>query len=154
VVIDNPKGWEQYGSDVAAPVFKEIADKIYAQDLSLHPPMKQDFIVDESIFPVIRAGNKKDLTLICNELGISNHDRTDDSWVRTNTVSNAVNWVGNIYKTGLVPNVVGMTLRDAIYLLENEGIEVNYSGSGRVVSQSQQPGIRSQKGSAIHLDLG
>ena len=154
VVIDNPKGWEQYGSDVAAPVFKEIADKIYAQDLSLHPPMKQNIVADESIFPVIRAGNKKDLTLICNDLGISNHDHTDDPWVRTRTVMNAVDWVGNIYKPGLVPNVVGMTLRDAIYLLENEGIEVRYSGNGRVVSQSMQPGVKSQKGSTIHLDLG
>ncbi len=153
VVIDNPKGWEQYGSDVAAPVFKEIADKIYAQDLSMHPPMKTDVVADESIFPVIRAGNKKDLTLICNTLGISNHDMTEDDWVKTMTIPNGIDWMGNIYKPGLVPNVVGMTLKDAIYLLENEGINVSYSGMGRVTSQSIRAGIKSVKGSNIHLDL-
>ena len=32
VVIDNPKKYRIYGSDVAAPVFKEIADKIFISD--------------------------------------------------------------------------------------------------------------------------
>ncbi len=153
IVIDNPKGYEQYGRDVAAPVFKEIADKIYAQDLALHPPMKDHIVADESIFPVIRAGNKNDLSLICNDLGISNHDMTQDDWVHTSTIPNGIDWVGNAYKPGLVPDVVGMTLRDAVYLLENEGITVNYSGYGRVTSQSIRPGLRSQNGTSIQLEL-
>jgi cell division protein FtsI (penicillin-binding protein 3) len=154
IVIDNPKGYRQYGSDVAAPVFKEIADKIYARDLNLNQPMAQDIKVDESTFPVIRAGNRDDLKMICNELGISNHEQTEDEWVRTATISNSVNWFGNIYRPGLVPNVVGMTLKDAIYLLENEGIEVSYTGKGRVTNQSLRPGVRSQKGTRINLELG
>ena len=36
VLIKNPRGWHQYGSNVAAPVFKEIADNIYARDINLH----------------------------------------------------------------------------------------------------------------------
>ena len=36
VLIKNPRGWYQYGSSVAAPVFKEIADNIYARDINLH----------------------------------------------------------------------------------------------------------------------
>ena len=153
VVIDNPKGYQQYGSDVAAPVFKEIADKIYALDIDMHQPMAENFKPDESVFPVIRAGYKKDLQYLCNQLGISNHDQTEDDWVRTITVSNAVDWIGNVYKTGLVPNVTGMTLKDALYLLENEGIEVNYNGMGRVISQSQRPGTRSQQGMKISVVL-
>jgi membrane peptidoglycan carboxypeptidase len=39
VLIKNPRGWYQYGSSVAAPVFKEIADNIYARDINLHQPM-------------------------------------------------------------------------------------------------------------------
>jgi cell division protein FtsI (penicillin-binding protein 3) len=39
VLIKNPRGWYQYGSSVAAPVFKEIADNIYSRDLNLHQPM-------------------------------------------------------------------------------------------------------------------
>ena len=36
VVIDDPKGFQIYGSDVAAPVFKEIADRIYALEIDMH----------------------------------------------------------------------------------------------------------------------
>jgi len=36
VVIDSPKGTATYGGDVSAPVFKAIADKIFATDLELN----------------------------------------------------------------------------------------------------------------------
>lgn len=154
VVIDNPKGYRQYGSDVAAPVFKEIADKIYASNLQMHPAMPDKFYVDETIFPVIRSGNLDDLVLICNQLGVSNHKKSGNEWVKTKTASNYVNWVSNDPRSGLVPDVVGMTLKDALYILENQGLEVNYKGIGRVVKQSSQPGRKAVKGSKIILELG
>lgn len=154
VVIDNPKGYRQYGSDVAAPVFKEIADKIYANNLQMHPPMPDKFYVDETVFPVIRSGNLDDLIQICNELGVSNHTKSGKEWVKTKTAANYVNWISNDPKSGLVPDVVGMTLRDAIYILENQGIEVKYTGIGRVVQQSEPPGRKAIKGSKIFLELG
>jgi cell division protein FtsI (penicillin-binding protein 3) len=152
-VIDNPKGYRQYGSDVAAPVFKEIADNIYARDLELHTPMKDDFYVDQGVFPVIRGGNLNDLQMICNYLGVSNHMEKESEWVRTRTFGNAVEWVPTDTRPDLVPNVEGMTLRDALYLLENEGLKVYYSGAGRVVKQSQSPGTKALKGSSIKLEL-
>jgi cell division protein FtsI (penicillin-binding protein 3) len=154
VVIDNPKGYRQYGSDVAAPVFKEIADKIYASNLQMHPPMPENLYVDETIFPVIRSGNLDDLTMICNQLGVSNHKKSGEEWVKTKTEANYVNWVSNDPRSGLVPDVVGMSLRDAIYILENHGLEVRYSGIGRVKKQSASPGKKALKGSKIYLDLG
>jgi cell division protein FtsI (penicillin-binding protein 3) len=154
VVIDNPKGYRQYGSDVAAPVFKEIADKIYASNLQMHPVMPDKFYVDETIFPVIRSGNLDDLVLICNQLGVSNHKKSGNEWVKTKTASNYVNWVSNDPRSGLVPDVVGMTLKDALYILENQGLEVNYKGIGRVVKQSSPPGRKAVKGSKIILELG
>jgi cell division protein FtsI (penicillin-binding protein 3) len=154
VVIDNPKGYKQYGSDVAAPVFKEIADNIYARDLELHSPMQDQLYVDQGVFPVIRSGNLNDLQMICNYLGVSNHISKESEWVRTRTFGNAVEWIPNNTLPNLVPNVEGMTLRDAIYLLENAGLKVYYTGSGRVIKQSQAPGTRSLDGSSIKLELG
>lgn len=154
VVIDNPKGYKQYGSDVAAPVFKEIADKIYKVNLQMHPPMPENFYVDETVFPVIRSGNLDDLVMICNQLGVSNHIRTGKEWVKTKTESNYVNWISNDPRDGLVPDVLGMTLRDAIYILENQGLEVKFNGNGRVVKQSELPGRKAVKGSKIYLELG
>lgn len=56
--MDNPKGYRQYGSDVAAPVFKEIADKIYALDLKMHDKYALEEQPEMGIFPVVQAGKK------------------------------------------------------------------------------------------------
>jgi len=54
----------------------------------------------------------------------------------------------------LVPNVSGMTFRDAIYLLERSGLRVFYEGKGRVKQQSLTAGARMTKGDRIYLRLG
>jgi len=54
---------------------------------------------------------------------------------------------------GLMPNVVGMGLRDAIYLLENNGLRVHYSGRGKVVRQSPQPGVKISRGATVAVEL-
>jgi cell division protein FtsI (penicillin-binding protein 3) len=154
VLIKNPRGWYQYGSSVAAPVFKEIADNIYARDINLHRPMEtKKFALTGDVLPVIRAGNQQDLTMLCNELGISNHSLTEDEWVKTSRSGNAVNWKKTITGKDQVPDVKGMTLRDAIFLLEKSGLSVNYEGKGRVVEQSLTPGARIGRGSRIYIRL-
>jgi cell division protein FtsI (penicillin-binding protein 3) len=158
VVIDNPKGFKQYGSDVAAPVFKEVADKVYARDLDLHEPVSSEKApLEVGVFPLIQAGNLEDLILICNKLGISNHNAAeepgDEEWAAATTVDNAVIWDNRKMTDGVVPNVKGMTLRDAIYLLENKGMKVKYSGTGRVVAQSYEPESKILNGSTILIKL-
>jgi len=54
---------------------------------------------------------------------------------------------------GLVPDVTGMTFRDAVYLLEKEGLNVDHSGKCRVIAQSLTPGTRFSKGSRINIKL-
>jgi cell division protein FtsI (penicillin-binding protein 3) len=154
VLIKNPRGWYQYGSNVAAPVFKEIADNIYARDIQLHDPMSFNKYVKNDVLPYIKAGNQEELTLICNELGISNHPLTDEEWVRTTRVGNGVNWKKNMYGEGVVPDVSGMTFRDAIFLLERSGLTVVYQGKGRVVNQSLVAGAKVSKGDRIYIRLG
>jgi cell division protein FtsI (penicillin-binding protein 3) len=154
VLIKNPRGWYQYGSSVAAPVFKEIADNVYARDINLHEPMDKQKFVRNDVLPVIRAGRQEDLTMICNELGISNHTGTEMEWVRASKSGNGVNWKKNLQGKDLVPDVTGMTFRDAIYLLEQSGLKVFYEGNGRVVKQSLNPGGRVAKGDRIYLRLG
>jgi cell division protein FtsI (penicillin-binding protein 3) len=154
VLIKNPRGWYQYGSSVAAPVFKEIADNIYARDINLHEPMDQKKYAKSDALPVIRAGNQPELTMICNELGISNHTLTEEEWVRASKSGAGVNWKKNTLGKNIVPDVNGMTFRDAIYLLEQSGLKVTYEGKGRVVKQSINPGGRISKGDRIFIRLG
>jgi len=76
--------------------------------------------------------------------------------VRASIHNNSIKWEpNNQHQQGLVPDVRGMTLRDALYLLENTGIEVVVKGKkGRVTQQSQYPGTRALKGSTIKLEVG
>ncbi|MBX2971409.1 MAG: transpeptidase family protein [Cyclobacteriaceae bacterium] len=153
VLIKNPRGWHQYGSNVAAPVFKEIADNIYSRDINLHLAMEKKY-VEPGIFPVIRAGNQEELTMLCNELGISNHSSSEEDWVRTSIKGNSINWRKNTIGQGIVPDVQGMTFRDALYLLEQSGLTVIYEGKGRVVNQSLTAGRKVSKGDRIYIQLG
>lgn len=153
VVIDNPKGYRIYGSDVAAPVFKEIADKIYSLDLEMNNSYEQNERV-VGVFPVIRAGESEDLSMICNEIGISNHTTGEAKWVRAKISDNSILWntLGDTPET--VPDVRGMTLRDALYMLENKGLKVKYDGLGRVQEQSVVPGSRVKRSGQIEIKLG
>lgn len=153
VLIKNPKGWQQYGNNVAAPVFKEIADNIYSRDINLHQAMEIQEILAPGVFPVIRAGNQQELTMLCNELGVSNHSNTEEEWIRAVRNDNAVNWKTNVVARGQVPDVTGMTFRDAIYLLEQSGLKVWHEGKGRVATQSITPGTKISKGTRINIRL-
>ncbi len=155
VVIDSPKGFSQYGADVAAPVFKEVADKIYSLDFEMHRDIsEQEIEAKKDEFPLLRAGNVKDLQYLCNTLGVSNHYTGQEEWVAAVPVNNAIMWQGRSQVENLIPNVVGMTLRDALYLLENKKIKVRFDGKGRVQEQSILPGVRAGKGEVIYLKLG
>lgn len=153
VLIKNPKGWRQYGNNVAGPVFKEIADNIYSRDINLHMAMEKKKVLEAGVFPVIQAGKQDELTLLCNELGVSNHTKTDEDWIRAVRNGNSVLWDNNTAAKDQVPDVKGMTFRDAIFLLEQSGLQVEHDGKGRVTKQSLQPGTKINKGKRIHISL-
>jgi len=156
VVVDNPStsvGF--YGNVVSGSVFKEIANKVYAI-ASLRRDDEEEEEKDVAL-PISQNGLKKDFLEIYNELGI---DVVDDEagkadWVMTSRDKEGTEFVlkpRNVDFT-LVPNVKGMGLRDALYLLENSGLKVGVSGVGAVSKQSLTPGGRVKRGSYIHLEL-
>lgn len=153
VMIKNPRGWQQYGSSVAAPVFKEIADNIYARDTRLHLAMDDPKYKKMEVFPVIRAGYQDELVMLCNALGLSNHPQTDSEWVRTVRNGDSVDLRHQDIRKGIVPDVSGMTFRDALYLLEQSGLRVSFEGTGRVEKQSMPPGRKIKSGDTIYLRL-
>jgi cell division protein FtsI (penicillin-binding protein 3) len=53
-----------------------------------------------------------------------------------------------------LPNVKGLTVKDALYLLEQKGLKVNVKGKGRVIKQSLKPGSKVIKGKQIEIILG
>lgn len=153
VMIKNPRGVQQYGNSVAGPVFKEIADNIYSRDIQLHQAMEKKKVLEPGVFPTIRSGKQDELTLLTNELGVSNHSATEEDWIKTAKNGNAVVWKKNAMVRDHVPDVKGMTFRDALYLLEKSGLRVVFQGKGRVAEQSISPGAKISKGGRIYLRL-
>jgi cell division protein FtsI (penicillin-binding protein 3) len=153
VLIKNPRGLFQYGNSVAGPVFKDIADNIYSRDINLHAAMGRSKTAEPGVFPVIRAGKQDELTMLANELGISNHTATEEEWIRTSRNGNAIVWKKNEVVKDHVPDVTGMTFRDAVYILEKTGLRVSFEGKGRVTEQSLSPGTRVGRGARIYLRL-
>jgi cell division protein FtsI (penicillin-binding protein 3) len=152
VVIDNPQSFNQYGSDVAAPVFKDIADKIYARDVEMHKNLGTGH-GEEGVFPTIKSGNADDLQFICTELKVPNRVTPGLDWASASINQNFINWKRKTVLPDRLPDVTGMTLRDALYILENKGLIVKWQGRGRVKSQSEDAGTRLIKGSTIRLEL-
>ncbi|MEJ0033010.1 MAG: PASTA domain-containing protein [Bacteroidota bacterium] len=123
------------GTNVAGPVFKEITDNIYSRDIALHTAMakgEQPTNGKEKVFPVIRAGLQEDLNVLTDELEIAVTGETEEEWVKAARNGNSVLWNKNVVSKERVPDVTGMTFRDAIFLLESSGLRVIHQGLGRV----------------------
>jgi cell division protein FtsI (penicillin-binding protein 3) len=155
VVIDSPEGFAAYGGDVSAPVFKEIADRIYALDLELNPGSGERLAkVDDLGSPYVKAGKAEELREIFAELGLKGSAMNDEEWVKTVSDGRNVQMQINNTDKPTVPDVSGLSLRDALFILENKGLQVNYSGKGRVRAQSLSPGTLLKGNATINLVLG
>lgn len=160
VVISAPTGDSYYGGAVAGPVFKDVADKVYSTSIEIHDEINNTQPMFATKVPSIKTGNTSEVELVLKTLKVKvNPSVTEKSeWVNAAIIdSTAVRLVnrdieGNLKKR-IIPNVVGMTARDAFYLLENNGIKVKIIGSGSVVKQSLQPGESFSKGTVITLEL-
>jgi cell division protein FtsI (penicillin-binding protein 3) len=151
VVISEPKG--QYsGSYVAAPVFRDIADCVYATDLSLDIERKD--IGGTKKVPSIMNGLVPETKIVCKELGIryKSPERGAD-FVSTIEGEKSVEMKSRKIVDLMMPNVLGMGATDAVYLIEKSGMKVKINGVGRVLKQSPQPGSKCQKGQRVNLIL-
>ena len=79
----------------------------------------------------------------------------EDGWIHVETDrSSGEQLISSLtLEQGIVPDVEGMGIKDAVYLLENEGYKVVFKGSGRVSSQSPTAGSPLEKGKLITLTL-
>lgn len=157
VVIDSPKGVAVFGGDVSAPVFKEIADKIFAKDLDLNVVNQTKIlpsVAPGSKFPYVASGKGEELQGIFEYLKLPLKSPTQEDWVVASSLAGQVHLQQTETENAVVPNVSGMSLRDALYLLENKGLKVNFNGKGKVISQSISPGTLLTPNATIDLVLG
>jgi cell division protein FtsI (penicillin-binding protein 3) len=153
VVINAPKKGYYYGSSVAAPVFKEIADKVFAMhlDIPLDPPAEQQYAATPGMF----IGYHEDIQNICNYLDIPvDTSSSHTTWVVTQGNGQNMKFLPRYERGEVVPNVKGMGARDAIFLLEKLGLKTKVQGRGIIIDQSIKPGSRVIRGKEIILKMG
>jgi cell division protein FtsI (penicillin-binding protein 3) len=153
VTFNNPRGG-YYGASVAGPVFKEIAEKVYAFQTIIDEP-EEDVDDKKLVLPDIKKGQSEDILEVISALKLKNVKGNPDSqWANIEVNENVVMLTNNKIREGIVPNVQGMGARSAIFLMENAGLQVRISGIGKVKKQSLTPGGKYQKGQTVLLTLG
>jgi cell division protein FtsI (penicillin-binding protein 3) len=154
VVINSPSSEVYYGNLVAGPVFREIANKVYATSLDMHHPVYQLENPVTAGVPYSKHGSVKELMVVLDQLGIESRPESPDlEWVLTRKMEDHIAIDRLNVKEGIVPNVKEMGLKDAVYLLEKEGLVVRVMGRGKVLEQSIQPGTIIEPGRQITLTM-
>jgi cell division protein FtsI (penicillin-binding protein 3) len=154
VVINNPSKGTYYGASVAAPVFKEIADKIYSSTATTRSYLSYFSKPQGEMAPMSSVLHNDDLEVILQKNGKSAASLDSlGTWVRPTTPEGKLRPRNFATRSGLVPDVTGMTLADALYLLENMDLRVKFSGKGRVTAQSLNPGQKYLPKETIVLQL-
>ena len=144
VVVSKPKkeiGF--YGNIVAAPVFKELRDNLFAEEAIEIPEIAKTFDHDY-------IGSSKDLNAIHHLLDYPKYQASqNERWLKSdNKAFQTLEFSGDV-----MPNVKGMVAMDAFYLLENMGLEVDFKGQGRVIKQSLKAGTKIKENQIIELIL-
>ncbi len=151
VVVNSPSNGVYYGNVVAGTVFKEISDRVYAtrffRDYKL-----ENKDVDPS-YPEAGNGYRADINEVLKNLDATYRRTSNKEWVKTRESGDTIRLAAVDEEPGLVPDVRGMTLRDALYLLESRGLRVRINGKGKVMRQSPAHGARYSGNTVVTLDM-
>lgn len=150
VVINSPSQNGYYGNVVAGTIFKEVADKVYSKSLQMQKPIQQ--LIAQNDLPKLNKGNTEELKKLYSAWGKKVY-ASDGDWAQVVNDGVTVDLKSIEVKNNVVPEVTGMGLRDALFLLETLGLKVNAIGKGTVKSQSIKPGEPIVKGTQILIEL-
>lgn len=158
VVVNAPSEGVYYGNAVAGPIFREISDKVYSTLLEIHEEVSA-LNPDRAPAPLIKGGLRTDVQTLSKSLALPVHvPATASSYIRTERQADSTLLVKDQdlnaqLAAGRIPDLNGMGLKDALYVLENAGLIVKVKGSGAVRRQSVPAGTGFRKGDVIELEL-
>ena len=152
IVVSRARGPYWAAGSVSAPGFREIAEKINATRIGIQND-DSTVLAHNAIAPVIMQSEKAHNYL--NGLSETYSDYAlDGNWVTVEKDDDGETKVKKAeIKPNIVPNMVGMDVTDAIYLLENLGLKPDFKGQGIIEEQSLQAGDTIKSNSVIHLKL-
>ena len=167
IMVDSPKGL-YYGSQVAAPVFKNIINRLVnlGNEYKNHQIVQIDStdIKKTVCVPDVRKRKILDAVMELHRLGLKTNIVGDSTVVaRQSPLSGAQLNIGSLVtlyggssstkRTGYieVPNLIGKSVREAVQNLVQVNLEVNVLGKGVVRSQKPRPGILVNQGTICKI---
>ena len=153
VVIKNkPFAKKYYGAAVAGPVFKELADKLMSSESGPMEATIQPITRDSAQF--FYAGSTHDMQQVIHTLGVGFTDSAGkNEWSRLYASNYQPVLNKEVVTRQTMPDVKGMGLKDALYLLESMDLKVAAKGRGKVRMQSIQPGSALRKNEPVMIQL-
>lgn len=145
IVVDSPQGEKfRFGSEVSAPIFKDIVDRIAGKDLQVRKPINELISLPSDAIKLSNAGNVNELTFLYQWLNLPIPDKVNmtETWAALEISLPKISFQSRkVQSLQEVPNVLNMKLRDALFVLENSGLEVTIEGRihGNVYKQSLRP---------------
>jgi cell division protein FtsI (penicillin-binding protein 3) len=155
VMIYNPKKKGYYGATVAGPVFRDIADRCFSSDLELANPFEVAKTKSMQIkLPLEHKVSSEDWAYFMERYHFPYQKKTEEEWLYLKGENDSISGLPFFKRRETVPDVRGMALKDALYILENAGLKVEFGGAaGKVQGQSLAAGTPI-KGQRIKLTLG
>jgi cell division protein FtsI (penicillin-binding protein 3) len=158
IVCLKKTGLPASGGGMSGLVFHHISEGVMAQNLKLDVNDARDTL--SIMVPDVKGGDLVAANYVLDNLGV----KTNTNWSGSYAEGNPV-W-GKIIKTnkdvtlasvstqkGIIPDVLGMGARDAVYLLESRGVKVKLRGRGKVKSQSIYAGTAIKQGMVCELNM-
>ena len=152
VIRTKPHAASHFGGTLAAPVFREIATKLYSMYVEKKDASRYAITKDSSGY--FYAGYTNDIKNVYRRMNMSFTDSvTQNNWANVYASNYQPVIKATTIREHVMPNVRGMGLKDAVYLLENMGLKVAVRGRGKITMQSVAPGTALAKGVTVILEL-
>ena len=163
VVVNSPKGARYSGSQIAAPIFKNISDRIYSTHIKVQPALQTASLPQ---VPGILKGDLNKTKWVLNEIGISSQLLLDSSknnknadpmltgkYIEATKEAHSVKLKPVTVNNNTIPDLRGMGLRDALKILSDMGLKASYSGYGRITDQAPAPNAKRAASNEVVLIL-
>ncbi len=151
VVISAPTK-DIYGASVSGTVFSAIANKVYASTLRYHKAVNEK---DKKTGPLPRSlsGSQHDIKTVLKALQVPYSNRIQEEWVNTKAAEKEVLFQKRNITKNTMPNVMGLSAKDAVYVIEKSGMIASIKGSGKVVQQYPFAGTPTRGGGIAQIVL-
>ena len=159
IVCIQKSGLPASGGLMSGQVFHDIAEGIMARNVRYDVSSSRDSL--SCFVPEVKSGNILAADYVLSHLGLKTTTEWSGSYATGNPIWGTAEKETKEVKLskvpmtpeGIMPDVMGMGARDAVYLLESRGLKVIIKGRGKVQQQSIAYGKPYRRGARVTLEM-